>query len=106
MDSQPPEVQVKMIERRVETLETRVTTHGTEIDNLQEKLVRTEERDKHRDEQLSSLGSKIDRMDGKIDLISIQPAKDSAEKWDKAVWIVISGVIAAVLGYVLGNVGL
>lgn len=106
METQPPEVQVKMLAGRVTTLETRVTEHGKEIDSLHDMLIRTEERDRFRDEQLSGFGSKLDRIDGKVDLISIQPAKESAEKWDKAVWIVIGAVIMAAVGYMLGNIGL
>lgn len=106
METQPPEVQVKMLVGRVTTLETRVTEHGKEIDSLHDMLIRTEERDRFRDEQLSGFGSKLDRIDGKVDLLSIQPAKESAEKWDKAVWIVIGAVIMAAVGYMLGNIGL
>lgn len=106
METQPPEVQVKMLAGRVTTLETRVTEHGKEIDSLHDMLIRTEERDRFRDEQLSGFGSKLDRIDGKADLLSIQPAKESAEKWDKAVWIVIGAVIMAAVGYMLGNIGL
>lgn len=106
METQPPEVQVKMLAGRVTTLETRVTEHGKEIDSLHDMLIRTEERDRFRDEQLSGFGSKLDRIDGKVDLLSIQPAKESAKKWDKAVWIVIGAVIMAAVGYMLGNIGL
>lgn len=106
METQPPEVQVKMLAGRVTTLETRVTEHGKEIDSLHDMLIRTEERDRFRDEQLRGFGSKLDRIDGKVDLLSIQPAKESAEKWDKAVWIVIGAVIMAAVGYMLGNIGL
>lgn len=106
METQPPEVQVKMLAGRVTTLETRVTEHGKEIDSLHDMLIRTEERDRFRDERLSGFGSKLDRIDGKVDLLSIQPAKESAEKWDKAVWIVIGAVIMAAVGYMLGNIGL
>ena len=106
METQPPEVQVKMLAGRVTTLETRVTEHGKEIDSLHDMLIRTEERDRFRDKQLSRFGSKLDRIDGKVDLLSIQPAKESAEKWDKAVWIVIGAVIMAAVGYMLGNIGL
>lgn len=47
--------------------------HGKEIDALTEQQVRTEERGRFRDEQMRDLVSKLDRMDGKIDLISITP---------------------------------
>ena len=106
METQPPEVQVKILAGRVTSLEGRVTEHGNEIDSLHDMLIRTEERDRFRDEQLSGFGSKLDRIDGKVDMLSIQPAKGSAEKWDKAVWIVISAAIMAAVGYMLGNIGL
>lgn len=106
MESQPPEVQLKVLSGRVETLETRVTQHGREIDDLHDVLIRTEERDAFRDKQMASVESKVDRIDGKLDLISIQPAKENAEKWTKVTWLVISAVIGAVLAAVFAAIGL
>ena len=106
MESQPPETQIKVLSGRVETLETRVTVHGNEIDELKAQAIRYEERDRYRDEQMRELVSKIDRIDGKIELIGMQPAKESAEKWNKATWLVISAAIGAVLAVVFAAIGL
>ena len=106
MESQPPETQIKVLSGRVETLETRVTVHGNEIDELKAQSIRYEERDRYRDEQMRELVSKMDRIDGKLDLISIQPAKENAEKWTKVTWLVISAVIGAVLAVVCAAIGL
>lgn len=106
MESQPPETQIKVLSGRVETLETRVTVHGNEIDELKAQSIRYEERDRYRDEQMRELVSKMDRIDGKLDLISIQPAKENAEKWTKVTWLVISAVIGAVLAAVFAAIGL
>lgn len=106
MESQPPETQIKVLSGRVETLETRVTVHGNEIDELKAQSIRYEERDRYRDEQMRELVSKMDRIDGKLDLISIQPAKENAEKWTKVTWLVISAVIGAVLAVVFAAIGL
>lgn len=93
MNSQPPETQIKVLSGRVDTLETRVTAHGNEIDELRAQSIRYEERDRYRDEQMRELVSKMDRIDGKLDLMAAKPA----EKWDKAAWIVVSVVITAVV---------
>lgn len=106
MESQPPDTQIKVLSGRVETLETRVTVHGNEIDELKAQSIRYEERDRYRDEQMRELVSKMDRIDGKLDLISIQPAKENAEKWTKVTWLVISAVIGAVLAVVFAAIGL
>ena len=106
MESQPPDTQIKVLSGRVETLETRVTVHGNEIDELKAQSIRYEERDRYRDEQMRELVSKMDRIDGKLDLISIQPAKENAEKWTKVTWLVISAVIGAVLAAVFAAIGL
>lgn len=106
MESQPPETQIKVLSGRVDTLETRVTVHGNEIDELKAQSIRYEERDRYRDEQMRELVSKMDRIDGKLDLISIQPAKENAEKWTKVTWLVISAVIGAVLAAVFAAIGL
>lgn len=106
MDTQPPEIQLKVLTGRVDTLETRVTAHGNELDELKAQSIRYEERDRYRDEQMTELVSKMDRMDGKLDLISIQPAKENAEKWTKVTWLVISAVIGAALAAVFAAIGL
>lgn len=106
METQAPETRIKLLEGRMSTAEERITTHGKEIDALTEQQVRTEERGRFRDEQMRDLVSKLDRMDGKIDLISIQPAKENAEKWTKVTWLVISTAIGAVLAMVFAAIGL
>lgn len=102
MESQPPETQIKVLSGRVETLETRVTVHGNEIDELKAQSIRYEERDRYRDEQMRELVSKMDRIDGKLDLIAAKPA----EKWDKATWIVVSVVVTAVVTAILSRINL
>lgn len=92
MDNQPPETRIKLLEGRMSTAEERITTHGKEIDAITEQIVRTQERDAFRDKQMASVESKVDRIDGKLDLMAAKPA----EKWDKATWIVVSVVITAV----------
>lgn len=102
MESQPPETQIKVLSGRVETLETRVTVHGNEIDELKVQSIRYEERDRYRDEQMRELVSKMDRIDGKLDLMAAKPA----EKWDKATWIVVSVVVTAVVTAILSRINL
>lgn len=106
METQAPETRIKLLEGRMSSAEERITTHGKEIDALTEQQVRTQERDAFRDKQMASVESKVDRIDGKLDLISIQPAKENAEKWTKVTWLVISAVIGAVLAVVFAAIGL
>ena len=93
MDAQPPETRLKLLETRVDTAEKRIAIHGKEIDDLKEHIVRSDERGAYRDKQMASIETKLDRMDGKIDLMAAAPG----EKWDKAVWVVVSVVITAVV---------
>ena len=86
----------------MDTAEERITTHGREIDALAEQQVRTQERDAFRDKQMASVETKVDRIDGKLDLMAAKPA----EKWDKATWIVVSVVIAAIAGALLSRINL
>lgn len=102
MDNQPPETRIKLLEDRMDTAEERITTHGREIDALAEQQVRTQERDAFRDKQMASVETKVDRIDGKLDLMAAKPA----EKWDKATWIVVSVVIAAIAGALLSRINL
>lgn len=102
MDNQPPETRIKLLEGRMSTAEERITTHGKEIDAITEQMVRTQERDAFRDKQMASVESKVDRIDGKLDLMAAKPA----EKWDKATWIVVSVVIMAVATALVARIGL
>lgn len=105
MDGQPPETRLKLLETSVSQLDERVTNHGHELDQLKESLIRAEEHNHYRDEQFATFGTKLDRMDGKISVMASQKNTESAEKWDKAVWIVVSGIITGVVGYIVGNLG-
>lgn len=105
MDGQPPETRLKLLETSVSQLDERVTNHGHELDQLKESLIRAEEHNHYRDEQFAMFGTKLDRMDGKISVMASQKNTESAEKWDKAVWIVVSGIITGVVGYIVGNLG-
>ena len=101
MDNQPPETRIKLLEGRMSTAEERITTHGREIDAITEQMVRTQERDAFRDKQMASVESKVDRIDGKLDIMAAKPA----EKWDKATWIVVGVVITAVATAIITRIG-
>lgn len=102
MDNQPPETRIKLLEGRMSAAEERITTHGKEIDAITEQMVRTQERDAFRDKQMASVESKVDRIDGKLDIMAAKPA----EKWDKAAWIVVSVVITAIATALIARIGL
>ncbi|MDQ9748841.1 hypothetical protein RFY98_20170, partial [Acinetobacter baumannii] len=68
------ETRLKVLENSYAKLDERVTTHGKEIDALKEHQVRTEEHDAFRDKQMASVESKVDRIDGKLDLMAAKPA--------------------------------
>lgn len=102
MDNQPPETRIKLLEGRMSTAEERITTHGKEIDAITEQMVRTQERDAFRDKQMASVESKVDRIDGKLDIMAAKPA----EKWDNATWIVVSVVITAIATALIARIGL
>lgn len=102
MDNQLPETCIKLLEGRMTSAEERITTHGKEIDTLTEQQVRTQERDAFRDKQMASVESKVDRIDGKLDLMAAKPA----EKWDKVAWIVGTAILTTIVAAVLSQIGL
>lgn len=91
-----------------------------------ERLVRVEESSKQAHKRIDNLEKKIDnitdltisvkeiasetkamredlnKMDDRVKYMEEKPAKN----WDKAVGIVITGIVTAVLGYFLGKFGL
>ena len=102
VENQPPETRIKLLQGRMTSAGERITTHGKEIDALTEQQVRTQERDAFRDKQMASVESKVDRIDGKLDLMAAKPA----EKWDKAAWIVGTAILTAIVTAVLSQIGL
>ena len=51
---------------------------------------------------MASVETKVDRIDGKLDIMAAKPA----EKWDKATWIVVSVVVTAVVTAILSRINL
>ncbi len=112
METQPPEIQVKMLatrmdamDGRVGTVEDRVTTHGREIDAIREQLIRTQERDEYRDRQMSSIETKVDQVSGKLDVVAARPAQKDAARWDKATWALAGGILSAAAYYIATHIG-
>ncbi len=101
-DDQTIDGRVTALEQTAERHETRITTHGKEIDKLNEAMIEKRVNDSHRDETMRRIESKQDTLSGKIDSLLLKPAS----KWEDAKWIVISVVITAVATWLLSNVGL
>lgn len=52
--------------------------------------------------ELKKINVRLDKQDEKLEALESR----DGEKWRKAEWLVITGIIAAVVGYILGNIGL
>lgn len=101
-DDQTIDGRVTALEQTAERHETRITTHGKEIDELREMLIADHADNRHRDETMRRIESKQDNLSGKIDSLLLKPAN----RWEDAKWIVISVIITAVATYLLSNIGL
>lgn len=113
MDGQSTETRLKALELGLKaredydgTLDNRVTAHGIEIDEMRAELTEIKVSDRHRDEVLNRIeraqnesAVKLDAL--RSDLVLATTGK-SADRWDKAVWV----VIAALIGYGLLLMGI
>lgn len=94
------------IKEAIQRLDGRVTKHGEEIDEITLKLNAMQVEEKHRDESMRRMEGKLDAQGGKMDALRqdmlAQTQGKSADKWEKAVWL----VLAAVIGLALARLGL
>lgn len=106
MDDQSPETRLKALEINDRRQDERLDQHGRELDDLARTVAEIRVSDKHRDESMHRMEAKLDAQGGKMDalrqdILSGTVGK-SAEKWEKAAWL----VIAAIIGYALVRMGL
>lgn len=101
------------IERKLASHEERISNHGRELDDHRERIVQLETTDKFRADQMTRIEGKLDKQSGKMDTLSVQisqvqsnPAREKADKWDKATWYVVTAVLGAMVGAVLAHMGL
>jgi len=52
----------------------------------------------------AKLAKRIEEIDNKLECHMTQQDKAPGEKWEKAKWVVVAGVISGVLGYLLKGV--
>ena len=92
-------------ERRLAAVEQRAKSNTHRLDKLEEstetlnRLATSMEEMAHRQEQVADT---VDKLDSKVTALENKPAKRWDALVDKAIW----AVTAALLGYVLGQLGL
>lgn len=79
----------------IKTLDERVSTHGTELDELKIKSATM-------DTVLNRIDATVSKIDGRMDAQQMKPA----QRWDDLVKQVISLVVAAAMGAILLKMGL
>lgn len=101
------------IERKLANHEERISNHGLELDEHRDRITKLETTDAFRADQMNRIEGKLDKQSGKIDSLSVQisqvqssPAREKADKWDKATWYVLTAIIGAIVGAVLTQMGL
>ena len=106
-------MEIDEIERKLANHDERISKHGLELDEQRERIVQLETTDRFRADQMTRIEGKLDKQSGKMDSLSVQisqvqynPAREKADKWDKATWYVITAIIGAIVGAVLTQMGL
>ena len=79
----------------IKTLDERVSTHGTELDELKIKIATM-------DTVLNRIDATVAKIDGRMDAQQMKPA----QRWDDLVKQVISLVVAAAMGAIMLKMGL
>ena len=54
------------------------------------------------EKELKKINVRLDKQEEKFEALESR----DGEKWRKAEWLVITGIITAILGYIVGNIGL
>jgi septation ring formation regulator EzrA len=54
--------------------------------------------------RLDRMAKRIEEIDNKLECHVTQQDKAPGEKWEKAKWVVVAGVISGVLGYLLKSI--
>ena len=93
------------IEHRLTEVENRAKSNAHRLDSMEEKqkdisdlLISVKELALETKHMREDLNKTIERL-GKLE------NKDS-DKWEKFKWIILTGVVTAILGYLLGTVGI
>ena len=87
----------KALERRVETLEGRVTKHGVEIQSLQIGTTALDIKLEAMQSTLEVIQAAIDRLNDKVDALASVPG----EHWKDVTKQVIALLVAAVVGFLI-----
>ena len=87
--------------KRIEDEETRQNHRLEVIENRVDKLIDMQASLAVMQAGIDSISSEVKRIGAEVDSIRQEPA----DKWKKAVWIVVTVVITAVVTYVLSKVG-
>lgn len=80
----------------------RITTHGRENDEIREEQIRKDVEAKHTREQLARIENEQREQKGMLTTITQKPA----EKWDRAVWVIVTAVLSSLVGFFLARMGL
>jgi predicted nuclease with TOPRIM domain len=89
-------------EHRFRTIEKSISSIDDKIKELEEHKEKSNIDIALLCQKVESLCDKVDDLTDKIDVLT---SKDG-QKWDKVVWIVITAVVSAVVGYMLSRVGI
>lgn len=83
---------------RLKEIEERQRENNKMLVNIERIAISTESNEK----ELKKINVRLDKQEERFEIIESR----DGEKWRKAEWAVISGIIMAVLGYIFGNAGL
>lgn len=90
---------VTLLEQATERHETRITSHGKEIDELRETVIREQAEVRHMNEQLTRIEEGQKTIVGQLNGILLQPA----EKWKQLTMAIAVAFATGVVGIIVGS---
>lgn len=85
-------------EQRSKSNEKRLDEHARKIEDIHDLTYSVKELAI----EVKNMREDINKVDNRLNVLEEQPGKN----WDKLKWIVITGIATAILGFVLGKIGL
>lgn len=86
------------LEEKVNNIESRMDKQDRLIESVHE--IASSQR--NMEKTLEKVSDKVENIGNKVVELEYEPKKEKSQKWDKATWIIIAGVVGFTLNYFLG----
>lgn len=94
-----------LVEARMESVSKRLDAHGEQIDQLRLHRERVDLTLTQINATTTRTAADVMAIRERLDKVEDAPDEADAEKWRKVVWLCVTAVVSALIGYALGFTG-